>query len=45
MHDPERYQQPETDEYPRLGRLLIGLGVVIVVVGLATLAAVQFMGE
>ncbi len=45
MNDPERYQQPEDDQYPRLGRLLIALIGVAAAVGVATWAAITFMGD
>ncbi|HEY9101931.1 hypothetical protein [Chitinimonas sp.] len=41
---PSRYQSPEDDEYPRLGRLLIVLLLVMLAVGASTLAAVYFWG-
>ncbi|WP_374350352.1 hypothetical protein [Chitinimonas sp.] len=45
MSDPERYQQADTDDYPRLGRLLIVLLLVAVAIGIATFAAVSLLGE
>jgi hypothetical protein len=45
MTDPNRYQQPDTDEYPHLGRLLLVLAGVAALVGLATWAATTFMSS
>lgn len=41
---PPRYQSAEDDEYPRLGRLLAVLLLVMLAVGASTLAAVYFWG-
>jgi hypothetical protein len=45
MKQTERYQQPDTDEYPRLGRLVLVLAAVAIMVGAATWAAITFMAE
>jgi len=39
----ERYQSPETEQYPRFGRLLIILALVTVSMFLATWASVYFL--
>lgn len=39
----ERYQSPETEQYPRFGRLLIVLALVTVSMVLATWASIYFL--